>query len=265
MPTPRSSPSSCPGGPGSPAARPAPARPEGHRRGEAAHQTHVVVQRQPRDHHAVSMSTSRRTMASRFASRTRSGIITPFGSHVEPLVYCRISRRSGSVRGISMASARGGRDRAAWRDRHDRGIALHRPRRTRRAGRRSAGAWRHRGGCAPGSTATNSSNEPMRIGSGSTIEPTPASQHPRTAVIRARLVGPRMATWSPGAMPARLQRGPHRTGLVVHLAPRHPHPIAARVSTMNRRGGPRRPESAACSSREVTGAEGASVGEAIAS
>ena len=42
-------------------------------------------------------------------------------------------------------------------------------RRTRRAGRRSARAWRRRGGCGPGSTSTNASSEPIRIGSGSTM------------------------------------------------------------------------------------------------
>ncbi len=34
--------------------------------------------------------------ASMLAESTRSGIITPFGSLVEPLVYCRITSRSGS-------------------------------------------------------------------------------------------------------------------------------------------------------------------------
>ena len=48
---------------------------------------------------------------------------------------------------------------------------------------------------------TNSSIEPIRIGRGSTIDAAPASQQPWMVVTRARLVGPRMATWSPGAMP----------------------------------------------------------------
>ena len=42
--------------------------------------------------------------------------------------------------------------------------------------------------------ATNSSSDPIRIGSGSTIDAAPASQQPCTAVISARLVVPRMAT-----------------------------------------------------------------------
>ena len=54
----------------------------------------------------------------------------------------------------------------------------------------------------------------MRIGSGSTIDVSPASQQPRTAVIRARLVGPSTATWSPGIRPRpagrRRRRGPRR-------------------------------------------------------
>jgi hypothetical protein len=38
------------------------------------------------------------------ARSTRSGIITPLGSLVEPLVYCRITRRSGSYSGSSSRS-----------------------------------------------------------------------------------------------------------------------------------------------------------------
>ena len=41
----------------------------------------------------------------------------------------------------------------------------------------------------------------MRIGKGRTIEVSPASQHARTAVTSARLVGPSTATWSPGIKP----------------------------------------------------------------
>ena len=68
--------------------------------------------------------------------------------------------------------------------------------------------------------STNASSEPIRIGSGSTIDAMPAIQQPRTIVISARLVGPRMATWSPGTRPLRLQRGADGAGLVVELAPR---------------------------------------------
>ena len=48
----------------------------------------------------------------------------------------------------------------------------------------------------------------MRIGSGSTIDAAPASQQPCRAVTRARLVGPRMATWSPGAIPRAWRAAP---------------------------------------------------------
>ncbi len=41
------------------------------------------------------------------ADRTRSGIITPFGSLVEPLVYCRITSRSESYSGASKRSLDG--------------------------------------------------------------------------------------------------------------------------------------------------------------
>ena len=40
----------------------------------------------------------------------------------------------------------------------------------------------------------NASSEPIRIGSGSTIDAMPANQQPRTIVISSRLVGPRIAT-----------------------------------------------------------------------
>ena len=45
--------------------------------------------------------------ASTLAPKTRSGIITPLGSLVEPLVYWRMTSRSGSWGGISSASGPG--------------------------------------------------------------------------------------------------------------------------------------------------------------
>src|SRR5688572_11964859 len=48
----------------------------------------------------------------------------------------------------------------------------------------------------------------MRIGSGSTIDAMPAIQQPRTIVISALLVGPRMATWSPGIRPRACSAAP---------------------------------------------------------
>ena len=140
--------------------------------------------------------------ASMFADSTRSGIITPFGSLVEPLVYWRMTSRSGSCAGISSGrlTARSVR-LAAWSPSARSADRPQQRRRTRRAGRRSGPAWRRRGGFGPGSSSTNSSSEPIRIGSGSTIEAIPASQQPRTIVISSRLVGPSTATWSPGSTP----------------------------------------------------------------
>ena len=67
--------------------------------------------------------------ASTFADSTRSGIITPFGSLVEPLVYCRMTRRSGSGAGTSQAVA--ARDAGGTgqhgADRLDRRVARGRP------------------------------------------------------------------------------------------------------------------------------------------
>src|SRR4029079_1734195 len=51
-----------------------------------------------------------RQQASMFAASTRSGIITPLGSLVDPLVYCRITKRSGSCEGISNRSPLGAVD-----------------------------------------------------------------------------------------------------------------------------------------------------------
>ena len=56
-----------------------------------------MVQRQPRHHHLLVPRSAAAAIASMFADRTRSGIITPFGSLVEPLVYCRMTSRSGSA------------------------------------------------------------------------------------------------------------------------------------------------------------------------
>ena len=101
---------------------------------------------------------------------TRSGSMTPLGSDVEPLVYCRITSRSGSGSGDSMrvgagAAAAGQHvvEQGAWAGRP----AL--PRRTRPAAssisRSLASPWRMRSRVP----LTNSSSEPMRMGSGSTI------------------------------------------------------------------------------------------------
>jgi hypothetical protein len=54
----------------------------------------------------------------------------------------------------------------------------------------------------------NASSEPIRIGSGSTIEAHPASQQPRMIVMSDREVGPRIATWSPGTRPRACSAAP---------------------------------------------------------
>ena len=69
--------------------------------------------------------------------------------------------------------------------------------------------------------STNSSSEPIRIGSGSTIDAMPAIQQPRTIVISARLVGPEHGDVIARARAPGLQRGADGSGLVVELAPRH--------------------------------------------
>ena len=67
---------------------------------------------------------------------------------------------------------------------------------------------------------TNSSSEPIRIGSGSTIEAAPTSQQAWMVVTRPRVVGDRMATWSPGSMPRACSVAPTIAGLLVELRPR---------------------------------------------
>ncbi len=54
----------------------------------------------------------------------------------------------------------------------------------------------------------NASSDPMRIGSGRTIDAMPAIQQPRMIVISSRLVGPRIATWSPGTRPLACRAAP---------------------------------------------------------
>ena len=48
----------------------------------------------------------------------------------------------------------------------------------------------------------------MRIGSGSTMLASPASQQPWMIVISCREVGPRIATWSPGTRPRACSAAP---------------------------------------------------------
>ena len=76
--------------------------------------------------------------------------------------------------------------------------------------------------------STNASSDPMRIGSGSTIDAMPAIQQPRTAVISARLVGPEDGDVVARDETAGLERGADRPGLVVELAPRDVIGLTAR-------------------------------------
>ena len=125
-----------------------------HRDAEAPDETHVVVERQPR-HHDVVRRRARRPgcSASRFAPNTRSGIITPFGSLVEPLVYWRMTSRSGSGAGISIALRAGvARPRHHVGHRHQRRVAGRGLVEGRPARGRSGRAWRRRGGCGRGWT-----------------------------------------------------------------------------------------------------------------
>ena len=120
--------------------------------------------------------------------RTRSGIITPLGSDVDPLVYCRIDSRSGSGVGELEARRRPGcpapgctdAERRRWAGRPATGLVEGGQLR-----RRSAGAWRRRGGSGHGSARRTPRCEPIRMGSGSTIDAAPASQHPWMAVTSA--------------------------------------------------------------------------------
>ena len=135
------------------------------------------------------------------AMRQLSGSITPFGSDVDPLVNCRIARRSGSSAGRTSRSA----DSRAP-------SATSSSRRTTAA--RSGGGSRN--GASSGSMtttsasarsmrlmvcSTNSSIEPRRIGRGRATTAAPASQIACKAVTSARDVGPMIATCAPGSTP----------------------------------------------------------------
>ena len=75
---------------------------------------------------------------------------------------------------------------------------------------------------------TNSSSDPIRIGSGSTIEVIPANQQPRNVVISARDGGAEHGDVIPGSETTCLQCGADAAGLVVQLSPRHVHRHAVR-------------------------------------
>ena len=67
----------------------------------------------------------------------------------------------------------------------------------------------------------------MRIGRG-TIDACTGQPAALDGGDQARLVGPRMATWSPGATPRCLQGGAHRPGLLVELRPGDEIAVVAR-------------------------------------
>ena len=73
-------------------------------------------------------------------------------------------------------------------------------------------------------------------------------------MIRPRLVGPRIATWSPGAEPPGLEGGADGAGLVVELAPRDERRLARRPSPRPPRSGSPVGASAASSSRSIVDA-----------
>ena len=121
------------------------------------------------------------SIASRFAQRTRSGSITPFGSLVEPLVYCRIASRSGSSPTASNSSGPG-RPRPGIRagSSTDRRIARRPVRRTARGRGRSAATRRRRCGCGRGSDRRTPRASPSASA---------AAARPRRARQPARLDG----------------------------------------------------------------------------
>ena len=96
----------------------------------------------------------------------------------------------------------------------------------------------------------------MRIGSGSTIEAAPTSQQPWIAVTRPRLVGDRIATWSPGLDAAGLEGGADDPGLLVELRPRAPAPDRGGSTNVTTPPG----RFAARSRRVVMGTGGAVIG-----
>ena len=190
---------------------------------EQPDQAHVVVQRQPR--HADGRSRDRgrgaSTIASRFAVTQRCGSITPRGSDVEPLVYCRIASAFGIVgrpcvragrvpRRPSSASSStiGGSPGAGSRNSASCASTTTSARRTR--------------GCEPGSGRRTPRSTPSRIGSGSITVAAPHNHVAWIAVTSGRVVGPRIATCVPGATPRAWRAAAMRARVVVELGPRHP-------------------------------------------
>ena len=136
-------------------------------------------------------------MASRFEHSTRSGSITPFGSDVEPLVNCRIASRSSSSGGWVYGWPEAARRSSSCTVVGSEGCASRNGASCGSMTRRSVSPCMMR----PRVCDTNSSSEPMRIGSGRTMTVAPASHTAWMVVTRSRVVGPRIATWSPMPTP----------------------------------------------------------------
>ena len=147
---------------------------------------------------------------------TRSGIITPLGSLVEPLVYCRMTSRSGSCGGISQPLAARHCRRAGQHGRHrlDRRVAGRRRRRTP-ASRSSistslASPWRMRGAGATRRTrrATPSASAAAAPSTGDAGQPAALDDRDQRRGWWAR--GWRRGRRAPGRGPAGRRRPPGR-------------------------------------------------------
>ena len=160
--------------------------------------------------------------ASTLAVSTRSGIITPFGSLVEPLVYCRITRRSGSGAGISSRSPDGTPGAPGSTDAHrgDRRVA-----RRGLVERRQHVVDQHELGVAVADAGPRRLDERLQ-------RPHAHRQrehhrgdpgHPAAADDRHQATAgrPEDGDVVAGAEPAGLEGGADDAGLVVELAPRH--------------------------------------------
>ena len=216
--------------------------PRRHRDRQAADEAHVVVQRQPRDEDLVARARCRRPRSRRrrWPMSTRSGIITPFGSLVEPLVYCRITSRSGSGAGTSRRSPLGtpgapGQHRA---DRDDRRVA-----RRRLVERGQQVVDQHELGVAVADAGPGRLDERLQRAHahrqrqhhrGDAGHPAAADGRDQAAAGR-----PEDGDVVAGAEAPGLQGGADGAGLVVELAPRHERAARRRASPRRRRSGRR--------------------------
>ena len=161
-----------------------------------------------------------------FAPTQRSGSITPFGSAVEPLVNCRIARRSGSSGGRVPRRGADRRAPSAASSSSSTSAALDvsgtAGRGTARGRGRPPRARRRRSRCAARVWSTNSSIDPSRIGSGSATTVPPASHIGLDGGDQRAGGRPEHADVDPGAHAAGLERGGHAPGVVVESGPLDP-------------------------------------------